>query len=143
VLVDKDVVEAARHFRLADTGYFKDLVCIGQARDIQDVGAQIAVRALAELRRLHDIVAALMLEVLDVHAAEAGVQIRVFHAPADQDLWVGRVRDIDDIGTAFGVGSDRPTRNVGVRAGHLLLELDVHRVEDTAQRNMSFNGHVV
>ena len=92
VLVDEDVVEAARLVRCADAADLADRFRIGQSGDVEDHRAHVAVGATAaELHRLDDVVATVPLEVLDVHRAVAGVQILILDPPLVDHLGPSRV----------------------------------------------------
>ena len=144
VLVDEDVVEAARQLRLADAGHFAHGGCVGEPGHVEDHRAQVGVgAALPELQRLHDIVAVPQLEVLHVHAAGAHVQVLVLDAPFVEEFGVLGIGDGDDV-EALGsdVAVDHP-RDVGVGAVHLLFQVEVGYGQARAERDVAEDVDVV
>ena len=121
VLVGERVVEAARRLRVVDARNDLDLRRIRQPGDVEDHGAEVRVgRALIELERLREVVAAVHLEVLPIHGADAAMQLGVLDGPAVDLLRRGRVADVVDRDVVID-----EAREVRVRAVPVLLELDV------------------
>ena len=92
MLVHEDVVEASRVLRIADSADLLHLRRVGQVGHVEDHGAQIGVGAAGEeLHRLHEVVAAVVLEVLGVQRADSSVQLGVLDSPLVDDARAPRI----------------------------------------------------
>ncbi len=142
--VDEDVVEATRHERLSDPGDLANRGHVGQAGDVEDDPAHVRIRTtLAELDRLDHVVAAVHLEVLDVHPAQAEVQIRLVDAPLVEELRMPLVLDADDVHALLAYAPIDHAAHVRIVPGELLLHVHVRDVEGGAQGQMSEHFDVV
>ena len=129
VLIDKDVVETTRHQRLMDSRDLTHRGRIGKTCDVEHYRAEVRVRStLTKLERLHHVVAVVPLEVLHVHPAQAQVEILVLDAPLVQNLRIRRILDADDVHALHANATVCHPTDVGIRTGHLLLNVHVRRV---------------
>ena len=144
VLVDEDVVEAAGVVRFTDASDFFNRRRIRQARHVEHDGAEVVIRsALAKLKRLHHVVAILVLEVLDVHATCSQVQVLVLDTPGIDALRFLGVADINDVEALVAFGAVNHAAHIGERTIHLLFEVDVGDAEARAEREVGQDFNVV
>ena len=144
MLVNEDVVEAAGELGLPDPRDLAHGVGIGKPGNVEDDRPQVGVRAaLAELEGLNHVVAAVELEVLDVHSPGALVQVLVLNAPAVDDLRILGVLQVDDVRALGAQLAVDHARDVRVGAVHLLLELDVRHAQLGTQGRMPEHIDVV
>ena len=130
VLVDENVVEAARQLRLGEAADFFDGRWIREPADVEDDRAQVGVGAtLAELHRQDYVVTVLPLVVLDVLAAGTCVQVLVLDAPAVDHLGLVRVMKVDDVHPLLAFATEHLARNIRIRARQILFDLDVGDTE--------------
>ena len=141
VLVDEDIVKAARVVGDANAADLAHRRGVWQVGYVEDDRTQIGVRpALTELKRLHHVVAVVPLEQLDVETA-AHVQVRVGNPPAVEHRGVRRIAHVDDVHAAL-VALEGIAADVGVGTVEVLFDLDIgDRV--AAERHVSDDLDVV
>ena len=121
-----------------------DRLGVRQIRDVEHHGAEIGVgAALTELHRQNDVVAAVPLEILDVLAPGADVEVLVLDAPAVDDLRARGIVKIDDVHAHLAFGAENLAGHVSVGALQLLFDLDVRDAERRTQRKVRNHLDVV
>src|SRR2546425_482184 len=144
MFVWEDIVEPVWHVGHAQAAHFLDLGRVRETGHVQDDRTQVLVRArLAELERLHVVVATAKLEVVPVRAPQSGVQLRVLDVPLVDEPGLFWVPDGDDVKARLLHGAIVEPGNIDVRPREFLLHLDVADADRGSQRNVREQLYVV